>query len=69
MTGERQLQPAAEAGAVDGGDHRDAQRLDLGEHQLPLPGEGLGILGAGTGRQHADVGPGDEGVLLAGDDN
>ncbi len=67
MTGQCQLQPAAEAGAVDGGDHRDGQRLDLGKDHLPFPRQRLGILGAGTGRQHADVGAGDEGVLLAGD--
>ena len=65
MAGERQLQPPAEAGAMNGGDHRDAELLDLGEHLLPFPGQDLGILGAGAGIQHADVGPGDEGVLLA----
>ncbi len=69
MTGERQLQPAAKAGAVNGGDHRDPQGFDLGEHVLSGPGQRFGILGAGAGRQHGDVGPGNEGVLLARDDH
>ena len=69
MAGERQLQPAAEAGAVNGGDHRDGQCLDLGEDHLPLSRQRLGVTGTGAGGQHADVGPGDEGVLLAGGDH
>ncbi|MNS40663.1 hypothetical protein D3C72_729880 [compost metagenome] len=69
MAGQRQLQPAAEAGAVNGGDHGYGQRLDLGEDHLPFPRQRLGVTGAGAGGQHADVGPGDEGVLLAGGDH
>ena len=69
MAGERQLQPATEAGAVNGGDHRYGQRLDLGKHNLPFSRQRLGVLSSGAGSQHADIGPGDEGVLLAGSDH
>ena len=69
MTGERQLQPATEAGAVNSGDHRNGQSLDLGKDLLPFPRQGLGILGTGAGGQHGDISTGDEGVLLAGGDH
>ncbi len=37
MTGQRQLQTAAKAGAVDSGNHRDRQAMDL-SHNLLVPG-------------------------------
>ena len=42
VAGERQLEPGAEAGAVDGGDDRLGQRLDPAHHLLPLEAQPLG---------------------------
>jgi hypothetical protein len=35
MAGQRQLQAAAQAGAVDSGNHRNRQAMDLGHNLLP----------------------------------
>ncbi len=65
MAGEHQLQPAAEAEAVDGGDHRHGQPLDAIEQR----GDGAQLLdhvhlGAEIG-ELADVGADDKAALLA----
>ena len=39
VAGQGQLQPAAEAGAVDRGDHRDLHRLELVQHLLAVAAE------------------------------
>ena len=62
MTGQRDLEAAAERGAVDRGDDRLGRVLDLGEH----------VVEAGRLRRLAefgDVGAGDEGAAGAGQDD
>ena len=64
MTGERDLEPAAERGSVDRGDHRLGAIFDdvddLRQHRLR---EGLG------GAEFADVRAGEEGLAEADDDD
>ena len=65
VTGHGPLEPAAQAGAVDGRDHRLRVPLQPVEAGLPVAGEPLGLGGALHVAQHLDVGAGDEAVLLA----
>ena len=69
VAGERELEAAAETGAVDRRDHGLGQGLDPAHHLLPLEAQPLGL---GLGRERGellDVGAGDEGVGLAGDEH
>jgi hypothetical protein len=63
MAGERDLEAAAERGAVDRGDHRLGAILDHVDDLRQPGGCGLG------GAELADVGAGEEGLALADDDH
>ena len=69
VAGERQLEPAAETGAVDRRDDRLGQRLDPAHHLLALEAQPLGLGLGGERGELLDVGAGDEGVGLAGDEH
>ena len=56
VAGQRQLQPAAQAGAVDGGDDRLRERLDPAHHLLPLEAQPLGLGLGGERGELLDVG-------------
>ena len=60
---------AAQAGAVDRGDDRLGQRLHPAHHLLPLEAQPLRLCLSGEGGELLDVGTGDEGVGLAGDEH
>ena len=65
--GERELEAAAETGAVDRGDDRLGQGLDPAHHLLPLEAQPLRFGLGGERGELLDVGAGDEGVGLARD--
>ena len=67
VAGERQLEPGAEAGAVNRRDDRGGQGLDPADHLLPLEAEPLGRGLGGERGELVDVGAGDEAVGLARD--
>ena len=69
VAGERELEPAAEAGAVDRRDHGLGQGLDPADHLLPLEAQPLRLGLGGERGELLDVGAGDEGVGLAGDEH
>ena len=66
MAGQRQLKAAAQAGAVDGGDHRNRQPMDLRHNLLPLAGERFRFLSAGAAGNHIDISAGDKIVRFCG---
>ena len=67
VTGQRELEPAAQTGAVNRRDDRLGQRLDPAHHLLSLEAQPLGLDLGGERGELLDVGAGDEGVGLAGD--
>jgi hypothetical protein len=66
---ERQLEAAAQAGAVDRGDDRLGQRLHPAHHLLPLEAQPLRRALGSEPRELLDVGTGDEVVGLARDEH
>jgi len=64
---ERELEPTAEACAVDRGDDREARLLEAVEERLPLAAHALRLLLAARGEELLDVRAGDEAVRLAAD--
>ena len=69
VAGEGQLQAAAETGAVDRRDDRLGQGLDPAHHLLSLEAQPLRLGLGGERGELLDVGAGDEGVGLAGDEH
>ncbi len=69
MAGERQLEAAAETGAVDGRDHRFGEGLDAAHQLLALEAQSLRRGACRERRELVDVGAGDEGVRLARDEH
>jgi hypothetical protein len=67
--GERELQPGAQAGAVDGGHHRGGQGLHPTHHLLALETQPLGGALGGEGAELLDIRTGDETVRLARDEH
>ena len=63
--GQRGLEAAAQAGAVDGRDHRHAHALEAIEHGLPRARQGLALERAPDRGEVLDVGARDEVVGLA----
>ncbi len=67
MAGQGQLQTATEAGSVDGGNHRNSERVNI-RHDFPsLIRQRLRLLGRGATVDHVDIGPGNKVVRLGGD--
>jgi hypothetical protein len=69
VAGQRQFQPATQAGAVDGCHHRHREGGDLRQRALPFLGQRFRLFGAGAGGDHGDIGAGDKRVRLAGNDH
>ncbi|CCK15348.1 hypothetical protein BN136_1358 [Cronobacter universalis NCTC 9529] len=67
VAGERQLQPAAEACAVNSRDHMHRQRVDLRHDLLALACQRFGLLRALAVRDHVDIRAGDKVIRLGGD--
>ena len=71
VAGQRDLQPAAERRAVDGRDHRLAQRLQPPQHRLVLTHEAGDLFGVvlGGALEVVQVAAGEERLLGRGDDH
>jgi hypothetical protein len=69
MTGERQLETTAEAGAVNGGDDRLVEGLDPADRLLALEAQPLGGVLVGQPGELLDIGAGDEVVGLTRDEH
>ena len=67
MTSQRQLQPAAQTGAVNRGDHRGFESFQAVEKALAGFGEFGRFGGGAAGLQHVDVGAGHERAGFAAD--
>src|SRR5205807_1849605 len=66
--GERELEPAAEAGPMDADDDGLGKRRHASQHLLPLRRQPLRLGGGRQGDEFLDVGAGDEVVRLAGEE-
>ena len=64
LAGQRDLEAAAEAEAVDQGDRRHAQRLQPVDHRVRPADLGLDRAGIADAAEFIDVGTGDEAALF-----